>query len=142
MAQEMETTPEFIASMKKDLRDPKKPHWSQFACYARPDFTTACLRHVDFYTIEKFPRMTEAEHQTFLMRNKGRLTAPRSPPTGTPRDDKPQAQKLPVERHDAVYCDSKSGMTQKAPDAPMPELAPARPAKRDEHDPGEPSDTW
>jgi hypothetical protein len=76
LAQEMETTPEFIASLKKDVRDPDRPEWSQFACYVRPDFSTACVQTVQFYQLESMPKMSEAAHQQLLLRNKERLTPP------------------------------------------------------------------
>jgi len=71
MSQDMETTPEFIASMKCDLRD--DPQWSEFACYVRPDFPTAVKQTIQFHQIDNMPKMSDVAHQRLLERNKLRL---------------------------------------------------------------------
>jgi len=71
LAKDMETTPDFIASMKKDTNAP--PQWSQFACYVRPDFPTACIQTIPFYQLERMPQMSEEAHQHLLARNNQRL---------------------------------------------------------------------
>jgi hypothetical protein len=75
LAEEMETTPDLLGALRKDDdTPPKKPYWSQFACYVRPNFTTACIQTVDFYQLENMPTMTAAVHQQLLIANKKRLS--------------------------------------------------------------------
>jgi hypothetical protein len=79
MADDMETTPEFFTALKKDLRNPNKPYWSEFACYVRPDFPTACVEKVDFYQIENMPRMSDEQHSALLARCIPKPTKPEGP---------------------------------------------------------------
>lgn len=71
LALDMETTPELIASLKKDLNEP--PQWAQFACYVRPDFPTACIQTIQFHQLERMPQMSDEAHRRLLQRNRSRL---------------------------------------------------------------------
>jgi len=99
LAQDMETTPEFIASMKKDTNDP--PRWAQFACYVRPDFPTACVMTVPFFQLENMPKMSEQAHQRLVASNKQRLTTTNahqtSPPPETQRPSPPPPRPQPTQ---------------------------------------------
>lgn len=93
LAQDMETTPEFIASMKKDTAVP--PQWAEFACYVRPDFRTAQALTVPFYQLENMPKMTESEYHQLLAHNRDRTTfvAPVPPATELPFEEPATTQK-------------------------------------------------
>jgi hypothetical protein len=139
-AKEMKTTPEFIDSMQKDLRDIHHPYWSEFACFVKPDFKTACRQPIQFYQMEDMPRMTDAQHQALLSRNKSRLTAP-----VILHDDKRQPQK-PIEGGAVVHAESTSTSPHETPVASVPKAplgkSVAHPAERNKRDPGEPSENW
>jgi len=135
LAKDMETTPEFIASMKKDTNEP--PQWSQFACYVRPDFPTACVQTVPFYQIESMPKMSEAAHQELLARNKARVTGRAQKPVvvaalrGT--------ENVPSEAGSPIV--SAATPTQKPP-VEVDDLANVKAASVPKSDPGEPSSDW
>jgi len=90
LAQEMETTSQFISSLKKDLRDRDNPEWSQFAYYVKPDFQTACIKNVTFRKLDRMRKVSDEEYEEFLRSNKQQLTSP-----DPLHDDKQQAQKPP-----------------------------------------------
>jgi hypothetical protein len=125
LAKDMETTPEFIASMKKDTNEP--PQWSQFACYVRPDFSTACVQTVQFYQIENMPRMSNTAHQQILDRNKTRLS-PTHKPVEVPGLH--ETKDSPA-RTDAPIVSSKPAA-----------ISAPEPRRLSMPDPGEPSSDW
>jgi hypothetical protein len=73
LAREMETTHEFIGAQKKDSGEP--PQWRQFACHVRNFTEKAVALTVPFYTLESMPKMTDAEHEALLERNRARVSA-------------------------------------------------------------------
>jgi hypothetical protein len=81
LAREMETTPEFIGSLKKDAKEP--PQWTHYACHVRGMDKPVNLT-VPFYTLENMSKMTDAQHAQFLERNRQRVSAPSTnpPPPG------------------------------------------------------------
>jgi hypothetical protein len=127
LAKDMETTPDFIASMKKDTNEP--PQWAQFACYVRPDFPTACIQTIPFYQLERMPRMSESAHQQLLARNNHRL------------------RPVVSQTHSAPATAEASRAEKKSPakaDAPPPiarPIAPHTPAKSHPDD-DDPEGTW
>jgi hypothetical protein len=135
LAKDMETTPEFIASMKKDTNEP--PQWSQFACYVRPNFPTACVQTVPFYQIENMPKMSEAAHQQLLSRNKARLSGPTPKPVVVA--GLRETVHLPAEAGTAIV--SPPTPTQRPP-VGVGDVAHAKAASFSEPDPGAPSSDW
>jgi len=81
LAREMNTTPEFIKSVRKT------PHSAEWAVYARNVTSTATKITMPFLEAEREPKMTDAAYQHLLERNRQQVGAPRLPstaPTTTP----------------------------------------------------------
>src|SRR5262249_34630824 len=130
----------------RDTSDPLRPEWSEFACYVRPDFLTACRQTIAFHTAERKAKMQPNDYQRFLHRNNQRLTDP-SPPVEL-HDHKLQAQKPPDSGLGSAASKSSvnSSLPDEAPIVPVPSVRTdepiTRPANGSRRDPGEPSSTW
>ena len=153
LARDMETTPEFIQSMKKDTNEP--PQWAQFACYVRPDFDTACVQTIPFYQLENMPKMSEAAHQQLLAQNKRRLSPPSEPvttPEGTgaaisQTNQQPTAGNIPSSsKPTSAAEESEKRISQDQSNAITKNGAQSgrklTPSSLDHPDPSEPSSDW
>src|SRR3954466_1679500 len=68
-AKEMRCSPEFLQSMRK-----RQDH-TEFACYVRNHTERPVALHVPFGRMESRPRLTDAEHEELLERNRARYSA-------------------------------------------------------------------
>ncbi|MDR3571754.1 MAG: type IV secretion system DNA-binding domain-containing protein, partial [Candidatus Pacebacteria bacterium] len=84
LARDMETTPEFLKSQRRDSAEP--PQWTQLACYVRNFTPQAVSLTIPFYVLENMPQMTPAEHGALLERNRMRVSSPRAEIKPAPRD--------------------------------------------------------
>jgi tetratricopeptide (TPR) repeat protein len=82
LAQDMETTPEFIAAQRKD--NAERPEWTQFALFVRNHTEKALSVFLPFYQLEQLPQMTKEEQQELLAHNKERLSSVVSQPDKPP----------------------------------------------------------
>jgi len=110
LSREMHTTPEFLQAQKRDPHDP--PSYTHFACHVRNYTDTAVSLEVPIGTLEKMPRMTDAEHAAL------RGATVRVYRTPLPNRNRPN----PTSR--------RRGLHQRRPRRQQPPATPPRPTKR------------
>lgn len=74
LAPDLRTTTDFIASMKKHARS------TEFACYVRNYTGNAVRLDVPFLTLERALKMSEADHDVLIARNRARYAVSPEPP--------------------------------------------------------------
>jgi hypothetical protein len=81
LSREMRTTPETLLALRKDSAEP--PQFTSYACHLRGTASAISLT-VPFYTLEKMPRMSAAQHDELLKRNMDRISYVAPAPSGPP----------------------------------------------------------
>jgi hypothetical protein len=122
LANDFQSTPDFLLSQKKDGRDPDTPQWADWACYVYTRTPHAVSIKVPFYSLRDAPKMSKASYRKLLERNRARY-APDPEPEPETTDAPPSAHEKPDEPS--------------APANPASERTPRRstPPKRPRRDP-------
>ncbi|MGB5085584.1 MAG: hypothetical protein WBO09_13500 [Methylocystis silviterrae] len=75
LANDFQSSPDFLFSQKKDSRNSREPRWANWACYIRDVTPHAVSITVPFYALRDAPKMSEASYQTLLANNRARYAA-------------------------------------------------------------------
>ncbi len=75
LANDFQSTPEFLFSQKKDNRSGRDSQSSNWACYVRNITPHAVSIAVPFFALRDAPKMSEASYQKLLQRNRARYAA-------------------------------------------------------------------
>lgn len=120
LGREMETTPEFIGSLKKDGGE--RPRFTKFAAFVRNYTPRAISLTVPIGLLERQPKMDQATHEAMLRANLKRV-APAPPPVEehpeAPSEDEPPSS-VPVEVATAEEPSPRPPTTPKQDDDDLP----------------------
>jgi hypothetical protein len=97
LANDFQSTPEFLFSQKKDMSG-REPQWANWACYVRNLTPHAVSITVPFYALRDAPKMGEASYQKLLDRNRARYAAdpePETPDVAPSAHEKPREPSAP-----------------------------------------------
>jgi hypothetical protein len=84
LANDFQSTPEFLFSQKKDNRSGRDSQSSNWACYVRNLTPHAVSITVPFFALRDAPKMSEASYRKLLERNRARFAADPEPEPENP----------------------------------------------------------
>ncbi|WP_018409289.1 hypothetical protein [Methylocystis rosea] len=120
LANDFQSTPEFLFSQKKDNRSGRDSQSSNWACYVRNITPHAVSITVPFFALRDAPKMSEASYQKLLQRNRARYAADPEPENPDPlpsTDEKTEKPPAPPKTPSEVPPQSQPKRPRRDPDA-------------------------